>query len=187
MSLNKIILKFVSISFSILVLLVVVIGLVELGHFCYDFGYRVFTEEPVAAAPGTDVMVQVTSDMSEREIGEMLEQEGLVRDDLLFFAQLKLSAYSKKLRPGVYTLNTSMTGKDMMAIMAAVPEEPGTEDDSDEALTEDSTEGTGEFGEDMADPDGAGALDGGAAPDDAGDGGTTPDDVGDAGADGDAP
>ena len=53
----------------------------------------------------------------------MLEEEGLVRDDLLFYAQLKLSAYSQKLQPGVYTLNTSMTGKDMMAIMAAVPEE----------------------------------------------------------------
>ena len=123
MNLNKIILNFVSISFSILILLLVAIGLVELGHFCYEFGYRVFTEEPVASAPGTDVTVQVTSDMSEREIGEMLEEEGLVRDDLLFYAQLKLSAYSKKLQPGVYTLNTSMTGKDMMAIMAAVPEE----------------------------------------------------------------
>ena len=47
MKLNKLVLKFVSISFSILVMLLVVIGLIKLGSFCYDFGYRVFTEGPV--------------------------------------------------------------------------------------------------------------------------------------------
>ena len=46
MKLNKLVLKFVSISFSILVMLLVVIGLIKLGSFCYDFGYRVFTEGP---------------------------------------------------------------------------------------------------------------------------------------------
>ncbi len=122
MKLNKIIYKFVSISFSILVLLLVVLGLVKLGRFCYDFGYRVFTEEPVAAAPGRDVDVQVTADMSETDIGGMLEEKGLIRDKALFFAQLKLSAYSGKLLPGNYTLNTSMTSKEMMAELAAEPE-----------------------------------------------------------------
>mgnify|MGYP001058155144 CR=1 FL=1 len=122
MKLNKIIYKFVSISFSILVLLLVVLGLVKLGRFCYDFGYRVFTEEPVAAAPGRDVDVQVTADMSETDIGGMLEEKGLIRDKVLFFAQLKLSAYSGKLLPGNYTLNTSMTSKEMMAELAAEPE-----------------------------------------------------------------
>ncbi len=129
MKLNKIIYKFVSISFSILVLLLVVLGLVRLGSFCYDFGYRVFTEEPIAIAPGRDVDVQVTADMSEMDIGGMLEEKGLIRDKALFFAQLKLSAYSGKLLPGAYTLNTSMTSKEMMAELAAVPEtETETED-----------------------------------------------------------
>lgn len=126
MNLNKVILKFVSISFSILVTLLVIVGLVELGSFCYDFGYRVFTETPVDAAPGRDVVVQVTDDMSESEIGKMLEAEGLIHDSKLFYAQLKLSAYSGDLLPGIYTLNTAMTGKDMIAVMATEPEE-GTE------------------------------------------------------------
>ena len=43
MKLNKLVLKFVSISFSILVMLLVVIGLIKLGSFCYDFGYWLFT------------------------------------------------------------------------------------------------------------------------------------------------
>ena len=53
----------------------------------------------------------------------MLEAEGLIRDSKLFFAQLKLSAYSGKLLPGTYTLNTSMTGKEMIAVMGTGAEE----------------------------------------------------------------
>ena len=123
MKLNKVIFKFVSLSFSILVILLVVLGLVELGSFCYDFGYRVFTETPVDEEPGRDVVVQITSDMSESEIGDMLEEEGLIRDGKLFYAQLKLSAYSGDLVPGIYTLNTSMNGKDMILVMATGTEE----------------------------------------------------------------
>lgn len=95
----------------------------ELGAFCYDFGYRVFTEAPVDEEPGRDVVVQITSDMSESEIGDMLKDEGLVRDGKLFYAQLKLSAYSGELLPGIYTLNTSMTSKDMIVVMATATEE----------------------------------------------------------------
>lgn len=123
MKLNKVIFKFVSVSFSVLILLLVIAGLLELGTFCYDFGYRVFTESAIDEKPGRDVVVQVTSDMSEMDIGKMLEEEGLVRDGSLFYVQLKVSAYSGKLEPGIYTLNTSMTGKDMIAVLATGAEE----------------------------------------------------------------
>ena len=129
MKLNKVIFKFVSISFSILVTLLVIVGLIEIGRYCYDFGYRVFTETAIEEEPGTDIVVQVTSDMSEYEIGKMLEKEGLIRDAKLFYAQLKLSAYSGKLLPGSYTLNTSMTSKDMLVVMASqVTESTETEE-----------------------------------------------------------
>lgn len=49
MNLNKVVFRFVSISFSILVILLVLIGFVKIGTYCYDFGYRVFTEAPVDA------------------------------------------------------------------------------------------------------------------------------------------
>ena len=94
MDINRIVFKIVSISFSILVALLIVMGLVKLGNYCYDFGYRVFTESPVDAEPGRDVVLQIGADMSEMEIGELLEEKGLIRDKLLFYVQLKLSAYS---------------------------------------------------------------------------------------------
>ena len=43
-------------------------------------------------------------------------------------SQLKLSAYSGHIKPGIYTLNTSMTAKDMMVIMSS--------DKSDEEQTQ---------------------------------------------------
>ena len=133
MDMKKVVFEFVSISFSILVMLLVVIGLFKVGNYCYEFGYRVFTEEPVASAPGTDVVVQISEDMSEFEIGKHLEEKGLVKDGELFFTQLKLSAYAKKLHPGTYTLNTSMDAKEMMVVMSTVAEDTeSTEEQSGE-------------------------------------------------------
>ena len=133
MDMNKVILKFVSISFSILVTLLVVLGLMKAGTYCYDFGYRIFTEKPVAAEPGTDIVVQISEDMSGYDIGKLLEDKGLIEDGKLFYAQLKLSAYSKKINPGTYTLNTSMETKEMMSIMSTTAEDTeGTETESGE-------------------------------------------------------
>jgi UPF0755 protein len=151
MDLNRVVFKFVSISFSILVALLVIMGLVKLGNYCYDFGYRVFTEAPMEEEPGRDVILQVTSDMSDMDIGELLVEKGLIRDKLLFFVQLKLASYSGKLNPGVYTLNTSMDAKTMMAVLAAVPEEETeteetsgiTAEEDPETETEETEAGTG--------------------------------------------
>lgn len=142
MKLNKIILKFVRISFSILVVLLIVFGLTKIGITGYEFGYRVFTEEPVSAAPGKDVTVQVTSDMSDKEICDMLEEKGLIRDASLFYVQLRLSSYAGKLQPGVYVLNTSMESKEMMVALSAVKEEDTEETET--VVTEENTEETTE-------------------------------------------
>jgi UPF0755 protein len=139
MNLNKVVFRFVSISFSILVILLVLIGFVKIGTYCYEFGYRVFTEAPVDADPGRDVMVQISGDMSDMDIAKELKEKGLVEDAKLFYVQLKVSAYSGKFHDGVYTLNTSMTARDMMVVMAAEPEQSTAEDT--ETVT-DSTEQT---------------------------------------------
>ena len=165
MKLNKLVLKIVSISFSILVMLLVVIGLIKLGSFCYDFGYRVFTEGPVEEEPGTDVTVDVTGDLSEYQIGKLLKKEGLIRDANLFYVQLRMSAYHGKLKTGTYTLNTSMTAKDMMVVMAAESEEStesteSTEQEKDSESSSDEMEADddGEEGQNTDENEQAGAV-----------------------------
>ena len=101
MNLNKVVFRFVSISFSILVILLVLIGFVKIGTYCYDFGYRVFTEAPVDAEPGRDVIVQISDDMSDMDIAKELKEKGLVENAKLFFVQLKVSASSGRLHSGV--------------------------------------------------------------------------------------
>lgn len=133
MDLNKFLFRFISVAFKIMIALFVIAATVKLGGIGYDFGYRVFTESAIDKEPGKDVLVQVREDTSARELGKTLEEKGLVRDGNLFFLQLKLSAYSKRILPGVYTLNTSMTAKDMMVVMS-----------TEESESTESTETAGE-------------------------------------------
>lgn len=95
----------------------------------YDFGYRIFAEEPMSAAPGRDIDVVVTNGDSQKEIIQMLEDKGIIRDHLLFTIQKKLSLYKEDIKPGTYTLNTSMTTDEIIETLA------GVTDDTDE-LTE---------------------------------------------------
>lgn len=120
MNASKVVMKIVSISFSILVTILIVLCLYQGGRMAYDFGYRVFTEQAVdTEEDAKEKVVQISSDMSARDIGALLEKKGLVRSADLFAVQLKLSSYSKKIKAGVYTLSTSMTAKDMMQVMSA--------------------------------------------------------------------
>lgn len=140
MNINKALFTFIKIAFSIMVILFVVYGAVNLCRVGYDYGYRLFTEPAMEEAPGEDVLVQVKSDMSDKDIADMLRNKGLIRDSNLFYIQMKLSSYAEKIKPGVYTLNTSMEPKELMAGM--VPPEEETQDTEEASEETGGTEGT---------------------------------------------
>lgn len=120
MSAGRVFFKIINISFSIAVMVLIVFGLYRGGTCAYDFGYRVFTEAPVAEeADGKDKLVQITGDMGAKDIGDLLEKKGLIRDSRLFVVQLKLSAYSGEIKEGTYALSTAMTAQEMMQVMSA--------------------------------------------------------------------
>ncbi|MBO4678280.1 MAG: endolytic transglycosylase MltG [Lachnospiraceae bacterium] len=93
----------------------------------YDFGYRIFTEAPISPAPGRDVTVSYTEGKSFKALAKNLEEKGLVRDYKLAMVQMYVSVYKDKIKPGAYTLNTSMTTEEMMKAMC-----PGLNDDEEE-------------------------------------------------------
>ena len=127
---SRVVIRITGSVISLLLLVLVVLGLIRAGQWAYGFGFRVYTEDAMESAPGTDKTVTVTADMSAKDVGRQLEEKGLIRDANLFVVQLKLSSYSGAIRTGTYTLNTSMTAEEMMQIMAA------------EEDTESSTENT---------------------------------------------
>lgn len=120
MNASKVVMKIVSFCFGILIIVLLVIGLYQGGKWAYNFGHRVFTETAVdLPEDGKEKVVNVTSGMSAKELGDLLEKKGLIRSAELFFVQLKLSSYSNKMKEGTYTLSTSMTAYEMMQIMSA--------------------------------------------------------------------
>ena len=139
MDINKALFSFIKIAFLVMVILLIVYATIHLSKTGYEYGYRLFTETAVDEAPGEDVLVQVKPDMSNRQIAQMLEEKGLVRDSKLFYLQLKLSAYSHSIEPGVYTLNTSMTPKELMIAMSPVESTQSTESTEITSTTENAT------------------------------------------------
>lgn len=93
----------------------------------YDYGYRIFGEEPMDAEPGRDVTVTIGEHDSTQDVAEMLMQRGLIRDAKLFVIQEKLSGLEEGIQPGTYDLNTAMKVEEMLEIFAAGNGETETE------------------------------------------------------------
>jgi len=133
----------VSLAGSILkfiIFIAIIVFVFRLATTAYDFGYRVFTEEPMSNPPGVEISVAITDDMSTMDIGKMLENQGLIRDAKLFFIQEKVSEYKDKIVPGTYTLNTSMTAEEMLAVIGGTVEETTEENIGDSQTLTDPTE-----------------------------------------------
>lgn len=114
----------------ITLLILAIYAIVQCGKKAYDFGYRIFTEEPMSSEPGRQVTVVVSTENSEGDIAEMLQEKGLIRDALLFRIQKKLSAYKDDIEPGSYQLNTCMNTDEMLEVLVGPLE--GTESDEDD-------------------------------------------------------
>ena len=135
---KKILIKAGTIIVKVAVMAAAVFFLYKFSLFAYDYGYRIFAETPVDREPGIDVNVAIVEGKTVKQIGKLLEEKGLIRDGRLFVLQETFSEYSGKLNPGVYTLNTSQTPYEMMAIMAE--EQPQTINDNPAVVNDDSGE-----------------------------------------------
>lgn len=177
MNIKEVVGSIVETIIKVAVLLFLISFVYDAAIKAYDFGYRVFAEEAVTTGEGRIISISVEPDDSVLDIGKNLEEKGLIRDANLFFVQELLSENHGKINPGIYDLSTSMKSDEMLAIMAAKPEE--TEEDSNktasgrtsEAETGDGPEDTNDSadGEDSEDGDGSEDTGNGADGDDAGD------------------
>ena len=65
--------------------------------------------------------------VSAKDVGQMLEERGLIRYANLFVIQELLSENHDKIQPGIYDLSTAMTAEEMLEVMSA----DATEEDAD--------------------------------------------------------
>lgn len=115
---GKTTLHLVGFILNILMMVLIIFVVIQLAAVTYDLGYRVFTEPAMESEPGRDIMVEVEQGMSAWQFGNEMEEKGLVDNHILFSIQMQLSSYGKNIKPGLYTLNTSMTAKEMLQVMA---------------------------------------------------------------------
>ncbi len=112
----------------LLLYLLIAVFIIFCGRTAYTYGYALFNEQGMEEAPGTDVAVIIPEGSSVREIGAILEKNGLIENVNLFQLQERLSNYHGKMQAGTYTLNTSQTPTELMAIMSG--ESPTDDQDS---------------------------------------------------------
>lgn len=121
----------VELIIKIVALAFIVTYLIKASTAAYDYGYRIFTEEPVSLGEGRIISVNVEAPVSAKAVGDMLEERGLIRDANLFMIQELLSENHGKIQPGIYDLSTAMTAEEMIAVMAEnAPDEEETQEAS---------------------------------------------------------
>ena len=123
MKTSKIVLKIFSGTGSILIIILLIFGVFTVGTIVYDFGYRIFAEESIDVVDGKEVSVQVVKGMSGKELAEILEEKGLIRQTFLFQVQYRISDFNGKIKPGLYKLNTTMTPETIIETLSTVVEE----------------------------------------------------------------
>lgn len=114
---------------KVIVFVLIVKYVIGIATTAYDFGYRVFAEEPVSAEPGITYMVELSEETTPRQVAEALEDYGLVRDKNIFYVQYLVSSSKGKLMPGNYELSTAMTADEMLEIMSSSYVEEGEDEE----------------------------------------------------------
>ena len=118
-------------AIRILLYVLLICVLIFVGKTAYSFGY------------GQDVTVIVHEDDSVYDVGETLQEKGLIERPVIFWAQEKLSDYRGKIKPGTYLLNTHETVDEMLAILSGKNTEgqPSEEEESSSSDEEDPESG----------------------------------------------
>ncbi len=114
-----------TVIFYTVVVMVFIVGIRR----AYDFGYEIFDSGSVAEAPGTDKLFVVEEGMSSAECMDSLEKSGLIRDKTV--AMIQEFFYQFDIYPGTYTLNTSMTTKEILQVLDEGPAQNATAQLSD--------------------------------------------------------
>lgn len=112
---NRITTTIISMSIRLLFYALVFFLLYEGVTRGYGIGHEIFSPTAVAEAPGKDMEITVKNGESVSAVAGELEKSGLIKNKLIFVIQAIF--YDYEVYPGTYTLNTSMTSKDMLKLI----------------------------------------------------------------------
>lgn len=129
-------------------IIVLIMAIVRYASEAYRLGYEVFSNEAMASqGQGQEVTVEITDGMSDKDVGKLLEEDGLIRDARVFPLQVLFSS-NRTIVPGTYTLSTEMTTDEILKTLTEDDEEStdsstaAGSSTSSPAASESTTEGT---------------------------------------------
>lgn len=119
---NRITTAIITISIKLMVLALLILLLYEAVVRGFAFGHEIFYAEAAEAAPGREITVEIKEGETVKEAAGNLKKKGLITNDFAFWFQSIFYDY-QDIYPGIYTLNTSMTSKEILKELNAKPEE----------------------------------------------------------------
>lgn len=95
------------------------LAIIRGASWAYGFGFSIFSNQTMAAdGAGHEVYVTVEEGDTIKQVAKTLKKEKLIKDELVFEIQEKMSRYKDELKPGLYILRTDQTAEEMMAILS---------------------------------------------------------------------
>lgn len=125
---NKITGAVIAISIRLILLALIALLLYEGVTKGYEFGHQIFYASAMETEPGQDKEITVEKGTSVSGVAKLLKEKGLIANEYSFIIQAEFFNY--KINPGSYTLNTSMTSRDILQMMNENTGEKEGKDDS---------------------------------------------------------
>ncbi|MGN0435304.1 MAG: endolytic transglycosylase MltG [Wujia sp.] len=101
-------------TWGLLVNVIIVYIVIKIFSYSFNFAYSMFGD--VCKDPGdtTYVTVDIPEDSSVIQIGQALEDAGIIEDKYVFWGKVKIRGYASKIIPGKYALSASMNYDDIL-------------------------------------------------------------------------
>lgn len=120
---NKISLAVISLSGRLVFYALVAVLLLLGARRGYEFGHSIFYAPAMEAKPGTEKTITLDGGESISDVGKLLEEAGLIRDDAAFSIQAR--CYGYEVKKGTFQLSTALSSKEIIGVL-----DEGTEEES---------------------------------------------------------
>lgn len=111
------------ICIKVAVFILICLGLVYLGQTTYQYTHAVFREAAMEEEPGRNVKITIPENVSAKKFAEVLEENGLIENALVFQMQMKIESFGETVKAGTYELNTSMKPGEIFKILSEANED----------------------------------------------------------------
>lgn len=137
---NKITTAIISLSLKLIIYALIILLLYEAVIRGFAFGHSIFYAEAAEEPPGREVAVHIPEGETAAEAAGLLKKEGLIKSEFSFIFQSRFYDY-EEIYPGDYTLNTSMTSKEILQKLNEKPVEDDAASGKSKAEVRESTGG----------------------------------------------